>query len=156
MSGAALKVEVVYVDTAGTDWEHSITLRPVRAVMAEDDGIKVELAPFHTIDNDADRDGRRTLYKALLGLAWLPPRIRREVMAELGRSPQREKRNVEEARTLVLQKMVRDCEARIKRDGRQPRGGRHCAALEEIAQAYGLTAETLEKRFRRLKARRRD
>ena len=48
---------------------------------------------------------------ALLKIEWLPSKIRSEVMSELGLSLQKQKSDVEEARTITLKFLVDECKA---------------------------------------------
>ena len=83
------------------------------------------------IDNEGDL--RRSFYQALLKIDWLPSKIRSEVMSELGLSLQKQKSDVEEARTITLKFLVDECKARMRENGKQPRGGIHDSAVAEIA-----------------------
>jgi hypothetical protein len=70
-------------------------------------------------------------------------------MAELGRSPQREKRNSESGRTAMLLIAVQAYEGQMRRSRSRPRGGIHHAAVERVAQHAGLTYDALERRLKR-------
>ncbi len=144
----------VFVDDPGTDWEeHAIILRPVRMFMSGQRA-KFEYGRFHPISSlTNDRDWQKNLYRALLKLTWLSPRLRHAVMADLGRPPQREKRDMEEARTAALQQLVKDRETEMRRKGERPRGGAYRAAVEDVARRADLTVEALEQRFKRLNKR---
>jgi hypothetical protein len=87
----------------------------------------------------------------LLWQRWLPPRVRRAVMAELGRSLQRENRDRESRRTELARVWILAIEGRMRRDRIQPRGGVHCAAVEAVAQEMQLTVEALRQRLKRRK-----
>ena len=58
-----------------------------------------------------DNDGRSSFYEALLKIEWLPSTIRRAVMRELGQSLQKHKRSIEDARTVTLEFLVKECKA---------------------------------------------
>jgi hypothetical protein len=102
--------------------------------------------------DDNDGNGlRRSFYEALLKVEWLPSTIRRAAMSELGLSLQKQKRQVENARTQTLKFLVDECKARMRRNGERPRGGIHDAAVAEVAARQGMKAEALKQRITRLK-----
>ena len=59
---------------------------------------------------------RRSFYQALLKIEWLPSKICSEVMSELGLSLQKQKSDVEEARTITLKFLVDECKARMRKN----------------------------------------
>jgi hypothetical protein len=93
--------------------------------------------------------GPEAVLEALLELPGLPAAVRRTVMKELGRSPQREQRYEEEARTAVYALMIRSYEEHMRRDRIRPRGGIYRAAVAKVAEMAELSPESLEKRLRR-------
>ena len=94
---------------------------------------------------------RRTFYRSLLKISWLPPALRRAVMAELGLSLRRQKRDFEEARTLALRHMIEERKQAMRAQRQRPRGGIHEAAVEEIAHRLGMAVVALKKRLQRYK-----
>jgi hypothetical protein len=50
--------------------------------------------------------------------------------------------------------MIEEVKARMKKDGERPRGGRHEAALAEVARTQGITVGALKKRLQRNRPRR--
>jgi hypothetical protein len=95
--------------------------------------------------------GSEAVLEALMELPGLPASVRRAVMKELGRSPQREQRHSEEALSAVLVLMIKMYEEQMRRDGDRPRGGIHRAAVAKVAQLVELPPESLERRLRRHK-----
>ena len=67
-----------------------------------------------------------------------------------GLSLQKQKRQVENARTQTLKFLVDECKARMRRNGERPRGGIHDAAVAEVAARQGMKAEALKQRITRL------
>ena len=100
-----------------------------------------------------DESVRRSFYKALLKIEWLPSKIRSEVMSELGLLLQKRKSDIEKARTLTLKVLVDECKARMRKNREQPRGGIHEAAVAEIAARQNMKAEALKQRITRLRRR---
>jgi hypothetical protein len=98
-----------------------------------------------------DESVRRSFYKALLKIEWLPSKIRSEVMSELGLLLQKRKSDIEKARTLTLKVLVDECKARMRENREQPRGGIHAAAVAEIAARQNMKAEALKQRITRLR-----
>ena len=102
-------------------------------------------SPVNTRNNQTD---------PLPKIEWLPSKIRRGVMTELGLSLQKWKSDIEEGRTLTLNVLVDQCKARMRENGEQPRGGIHDSAVAEIAARQGMTAEALKQRITRLNKKR--
>ena len=100
-----------------------------------------------------DNDGRRSFYEALLKIKWLPSTIRRAVMRELGQSLQKHKRSIEDARTVTLEFLVKQCKAQMRANGERPRGGVHDAAVAQVATSQGMSPEALKQRITRRKKR---
>jgi hypothetical protein len=88
-----------------------------------------------------------------LQLPELPAPVRRAVMAELGRSPQREKRDQGDGRTAFLWVMINAFEAQLRHNRSRPRGGVRRAAVERVARYAGLSPEGLRRRLSRHKKR---
>jgi hypothetical protein len=103
-------------------------------------------------DNDAN-GLRRTFYEALLRVEWLPPTVRRAVMQELGHSLQKHKASVEDARTVTLEVLVKECKAQMRANGERPHGGSHNAAVEKLATSRGMSPEALKQRITRRRKR---
>ena len=100
-----------------------------------------------------DNDGRRSFYEALLKIKWLPSTIRRAVMRELGQSLQKHKRSIEDARTVTLEFLVKQCKAQMRANGERPQGGIHEAAVAQVATSQGMSPEALKQRITRRKKR---
>jgi hypothetical protein len=98
-----------------------------------------------------DESVRRSFYKALLKIEWLPSKIRSEVMSELGLLLQKRKSDIEKARTLTLKVLVDERKARMRENREQPRNGIHAAAVAEIAARQNMKAEALKQRITRLR-----
>jgi hypothetical protein len=100
-----------------------------------------------------DNDGRRSFYEELLKIEWLPSTIRRAVMRELGQSLQKHKRSIEDARTVTLEFLVKQCKAQMRANGERPQGGIHEAAVAQVATSQGMSPEALKQRITRRKKR---
>jgi hypothetical protein len=100
-----------------------------------------------------DNDGRRSFYEALLKIKWFPSTIRRAVMRELGQSLQKHKRSIEDARTVTLEFLVKQCKAQMRANGERPQGGIHEAAVAQVATSQGMSPEALKQRITRRKKR---
>ena len=96
-------------------------------------------------------DERKRFLWALLQIDWLPRTVRRAVLQELGYSV----REYEAVQLDALQLEIEDVEARMLKEGQEPRGGIHNAAREEIAETRGQTGPTLEKQLQRFRRRQR-
>src|SRR5262249_9736479 len=99
----------------------------------------------------ANADMIRRFYSKLLDMPWLSPRMRHAVMAEVSGSVRAYNRGIEYAKTAVMRKQFNDRKARLRNEGRLPRGGIHEAAVEEEARIQGMTVESLKKRLQRYK-----
>jgi hypothetical protein len=96
---------------------------------------------------------RRSFYQALLKITWLPPKIRSEVMSELGLSLQKQKSDDEKSRTVVFQVLIDHCKAQMRANKERPQGGIHDAAVAKIAATLQMTPEALKRRITRHKKR---
>jgi hypothetical protein len=96
---------------------------------------------------------QRQLYELLLEMEWLPPALRRVIMAELNLSPRHQNRRIEEARTTTLRFLIEERKQAMRAQGRRPRGGVHEAAVAEIADQQSMTVPALKQRLRRLNQR---
>ena len=85
--------------------------------------------------------------------AWLPPALRRVIMAELNLSPRHQNRRIEEARTTTLRFLIEERKQAMRAQGQRPRGGVHEAAVAEIADQQSMTVPALKQRLRRLNQR---
>jgi hypothetical protein len=105
--------------------------------------------------NLSSDDVHRDLYKRLLGISYPPlaPEVRKALMKVLGQSPRRQKAALAEPMAVTLQFLIDEEKARMKKDGERPRGGRHEAALEEVARTQGITVGALKKRLQRHRPR---
>jgi hypothetical protein len=151
--------------TDGLDWRVAIIgYDPIRWVRYLDEYARQSGEPVPSMDDGRrkthfvqdidDKSLRRAFYQALLKIEWLPSKIRRGVMTELGLSLQKWKSDIEEGRTLTLNVLVDQCKARMRENGEQPRGGIHDSAVAEIAARQGMTAEALKQRITRLNRKR--
>ena len=100
-----------------------------------------------------DDDGRRSFYEALLKIQWLPSAIQGAVMKVLGQSLQKHKRSSEDARTVALEFLVKECKAQMRANGKRPQGGIHDAAVAQVATSQGMSPEALKQRITRRKKR---
>ena len=98
-----------------------------------------------------DDDERRSFYEALLKIKWLPSAIQSAVMKELGQSLQKHKRSIEDARTVTLEFLVKECKAQMRANDERPRGGIHNAAVAQVAASQGMSPEALKQRITRRK-----
>jgi hypothetical protein len=101
------------------------------------------------LDRNTDPETRKRLYKALLELEWLAPKVRYAVTNELGLSRQQQKRDYEAGATAMIRHDISQHEAHLRQKGERPRGGIHSAAVAEIAERLGMKVETLQKRLQR-------
>jgi hypothetical protein len=106
-----------YVMTDGLDWRVAIiSYDPIRWVRYLDEYARQSGEPVPSMDDGRrkthfvqdidDKSLRRAFYQALLKIEWLPSKIRRAVMTELGLSLQKWKSDIEEGRTLTLNVLV--------------------------------------------------
>jgi hypothetical protein len=72
-------------------------------------------------------------------------------MRELGQSLQKHKRSIEDARTVTLEVLVKECKAQMRANGERPRGGIHNAAVAQVAASQGMSPEALKQRITRRK-----
>jgi hypothetical protein len=100
-----------------------------------------------------DYEARRSFYEALLKIQWLPSTIQRAVMKALGQSLQKHKRSIEDARTVTLEFLVKECKAQMRTNGERPQGGIHDAAVAQVAISQGMSPEALKQRITRRKKR---
>jgi hypothetical protein len=105
--------------------------------------------------NLSSDDVHRDLYKRLLDISYPPlaPEVRKALMKVLGQSPRQQKAALAEPIAVTLQFLIEEEKARMKKDGERPRGGRHEAALEEVARTQGITVGALKKRLQRHRPR---
>jgi len=96
----------------------------------------------------------KRLYNQLLSLSCprLAPEVRNALMKVLGRSPRRQKGELE-AVAVTLQYLIENEKDRMKKDGERPRGGPHEAALAEVARRQGMTVDALKKHLQRHRPR---
>jgi hypothetical protein len=130
-----------------TLWEYHVALLPIR--------FRDEITPETgrpCLVQYADEAEQKRVLEALLELPWLPTGIRRATMKALGRSLRKQNDAVGRARSATYRLLVSEVEARMRAQGeRPPRGGFRIAAVEEVAEAAGMTAEALERRIRRVR-----
>jgi hypothetical protein len=129
----------------------------------------VMLVPFSIVDGrdeihwqravamskDVTAAERRKFYRSLLEISGLPPALYRVVMAELGYSPRKVKREFEEGWTSFMYAMIEEHKKRLRAQKARPRGGIHDLAIAEMARESGTTVTALKKRLQRYKRRRR-
>jgi hypothetical protein len=96
---------------------------------------------------------QRQLYELLLEMEWLPPALRRVIMAQLKLSLRDQNRLIEEARTATLRFLIEERKQAMRAQGQRPRGGVREAALAEIAKKQGMEPTALKQRLRRLNQR---
>jgi hypothetical protein len=72
-------------------------------------------------------------------------------MESLGRSLRDEKVKTEHVRTVTLRHMVDEVVAYMHQSGARPRGGIREAAIAKVARSVRMDADSLRKRFQRLK-----
>ena len=108
------------------------------------------MAKKHSVPDRSD-DVHRDLYKRLLDISYPPlgPEVRNALMKVLGQSPRRQKAGLSLAVAVTLQYLIDVERARMKKEGERPRGGRHEAALSEVARQQGMTVDALKKRQQR-------
>jgi hypothetical protein len=94
-----------------------------------------------------------TFYEALLAIAWLSPKVRRAVMAELGRSLREHNRKIEQGGTAALRAMIDERKEVLRKRRPRPRGGVTEQALGDIALTQGMTVPALKQRLKRNKRR---
>jgi len=99
--------------------------------------------------NEADEAKRKRFLEVLLEVRWLPPKVRRAIMRELGRSQRAENTAVERGRTLALCAIINQRKILMKKKNERPRGGIHDAAVAEVAKEHGLTVAALKGRLRK-------
>jgi hypothetical protein len=127
-----------------TPWEYHVALLPIRFR----DEITPETGRPCLVQN-ADKAERKRVLEALLELPWLPTGIRRATMKVLGRSLRKQNDAVGRARSATYRLLVSEVEARmLAHRERPPRGSFRIAAIEEVAEAAGMTAEAIERRTR--------
>jgi hypothetical protein len=97
---------------------------------------------------------RAAFYRSLLKISWLPPKVRRAIMSELGLSLRVQNREVEEAVSMALLQLIANEKVRLKENGERPQGGISDAAVAEIAHTQSMTVEAMKKRLQRHRKRR--
>lgn len=97
----------------------------------------------------ADEAEQRTVLEALLLMPWLPPAIRVAVHQELGRPLQAEKVKNTQAMTVLLEVMIAEREAEIRKTGKRAPGSVSILeeAIADVAEAQGMEVGTLKKRL---------
>jgi hypothetical protein len=100
-----------------------------------------------------DDDGRRSLYEALLKIQWLPSAIKAAVRKALDQSLRKHNRSIEDARTVTLEFLIKECKAQMRANGERPQGGIHDAAVAQVATSQGMSPEALKQRITRRKRR---
>jgi hypothetical protein len=59
----------------------------------------------------------------------------------------------EDARTVALEFLVKECKAQMRANGERPQGGIHDAAVAQVATSQGMSPEALKQRITRRKRR---
>jgi hypothetical protein len=105
------------------------------------------------MDGDATSDQQLAFYHALLEIPWFPPGARHAVAAKLGlgRLLQKVKRKKQDAVTVTWYRMFLEIKARMRENGKRPRGGIDTGALNELAEELGVDVDTIIKAFYRFK-----
>ena len=108
------------------------------------------MAKKHPVSDRSD-EVHRDLYKRLLDISDPPlaPEVRNALMKVLGQSPRRQKTGESLAVAVTLQHLIDVEKTRMKKEGERPRGGRHEAALSEVARRQDITVDALKKRLQR-------
>jgi hypothetical protein len=122
----------------------------VVALVPYDDEAKIHWNGARVMQQrDASERERKRLHEALLAIPWLAPKVRRAVMAELGLSLRKQKRDIEHGGTVALRWLIDERKKVLRKRGQRPRGGVHEKAVEEIAREQGMTVAALRKRLQR-------
>ena len=96
-------------------------------------------------------DERKRFLFALLQIDWLPRKVRRAVLQELGYSV----REYEAVKLGAVQLGINHTKERMREEGQELRGGIVNAAREEVAETRGQTGPTLKKQLQRFRRRQR-
>src|ERR1700746_1944577 len=107
-------------------WEQYVALIPINA------DVTATGRPTLIVGNENVTE-KKSFYKALLKISWLPPEIRRAVMNELGFSLRAEKNAFNQGRVIAARHLIAEEKARLKNAGERPRAGIHEAAMENVA-----------------------
>lgn len=123
----------------------------VAALDWADDHRDVKLNARDTIllSRHSSAEEQESLYKSLLELPWLAPKVRYAVMRELGLSKRDRDREMERSRCLTIYLQIEERKAYLKRNGKRLRGGVHATAVAEMAERLGISTKGLEKRLER-------
>jgi hypothetical protein len=106
----------------------------------------------HLLGKDIDEDEqKRRFYRILLHIGWLPSGVRGAVLRELGSSLRQEQSGYARGYAQILRHMIKETEARIRKNGERPRGGVHNAAVREVAERFHLDPDSMERQLRRKK-----
>lgn len=125
------------------NWEQCIALIPINAEL------RATGRPT-LVGGNENGEEKKSFYEALLKISWLPPKIRRAVMNELGLSLRAKNNDFNHGMLLVLRLSIAEEKERLKNAGERPRGGIHEAAMQNVARR-GLKVETLKKRLQNRK-----
>ena len=99
--------------------------------------------------NSADEIAQ--FYRELLKMPWLSAGLRTAIMREAGISVRKRKEDYEAGKTEVLRVLINERKAQMRAAEACPQGGIHEAAVKEVAEEHGLSAEALKRRISRLK-----
>jgi hypothetical protein len=119
------------------------------ALVVVEDNITFKIRKRIDIWDGNSEDERNAFCEALLKISWLPAKIRRAVMAELGLSLRAENRKINQARATMLQALIAKRKVQMRKNGDRPSGGIHEAAVEETAHEQGIKIPTMKQFIRR-------
>jgi hypothetical protein len=91
----------------------------------------------------------RDLYRALLKVRGLAPKVRNAIMRQLGRSQRVENMHYEHSRTRAIRARIDERKILMRKNNERPRGGVHEAALAQEAEELGITVAALKGRLRK-------
>jgi hypothetical protein len=111
----------------------------------------VDLGRCVFMGDSTSEEEQRHFYKSLLKLPWLASKVRYAIMKELGLSLRERNREHEHVRMLTIYLQIKEREARLRHNRERPRGGIHDKAVEDVAQALGMSVTALKKRLERAK-----
>ena len=96
-----------------------------------------------------EADQKRRLYEALLHIDWLPSRFRGAILRELDSSLRQQQDGYAKRFALIWRHLITEAEDRMREKGERPPGGIHDAAVDEIAERFGIGFDALKKRLQR-------
>jgi hypothetical protein len=101
------------------------------------------------LDDQVDNtETQRDVYRKLLQLRWLPPKLRNCVLTELGKSPREEKRRAAKERMACLYFEIDRLAEQMQKNGK---GNPRMAATEQVAARLKMDASVLRRQLSRYK-----